>query len=129
MWLSMQSDNYISKCIKLRPDAIDFTTFNFIMTHVNRDNFHEYSLSLSIVLTALPLSFYYEYVYEYCEITKHSHFRRKILNLLPSTLFTLKHDTDYRDLNWQSRAAMIMLLLQIKIQRQSNRSKATMMER
>jgi hypothetical protein len=42
------------------------------------------------------------------------------MNLLPHHVFTPTHEIDYRDLNWQSREAMMMLLSQIKIQQQDS---------
>jgi hypothetical protein len=43
-------------------------------------------------------------------------YRRRILHLLPRQVFTPTHDADYRDLNRKPRTAMIMFLLQMKIQ-------------
>jgi hypothetical protein len=62
------------------------------------------------------MSFYGYYENLDDDFQEYPEYRRRILNLLPHHVFTPAHKSDYRDLNWQPRAAMMMLLSQMKIQ-------------
>jgi hypothetical protein len=109
----------ISKCIELYPESLDNGVISRITIEVG-ENFRRYVSGLSIIFAARPMSLYDRYSYRDVDIRADSAFRRCILRLLPHRVFTPTHDADYRDLNWQPRAAMMMLLSQMKIkQRQS----------
>jgi hypothetical protein len=83
---------------------------------VNKGNFLTYAPALSVIFTARPMSLYDREASLKYDIRDDPHNRRRILNLLPRHVFTPIYDTDYRDLNWKLRAAMLMLLSQMKIQ-------------
>jgi hypothetical protein len=106
----------ISKCIELYPEALDAKAMNTIIKKVDKSNFSRYSSVLSSVFTTRPMSLYDHQAYIQDDIRLKPYYRRRILNLLPRHIFTPKHDADYRDLNWQPRAAMVMLLSQIQQQ-------------
>jgi ankyrin repeat protein len=104
----------ISKCIELCPQLLDNQVITIILGQVNQSNFHDFASVLSIVFAASPLSLYDRNIYIRNDIRHHPYYRRKLLNLLPRHVFTPTHDEDYRDLNWQPRAAMILLFSQIQ---------------
>jgi hypothetical protein len=108
----------ITKCMELYPEALNDLTITCIVEKIHKNNFYRFSAVLSIVFTASPMSLYHHYRYISAKIdyVNYSTYRRRILNLLPRRVFTPTHDADYRNLNWQPRAAMIMLLSQMKIQ-------------
>jgi ankyrin repeat protein len=112
----------LMKCLRHHPEALNDDTVFLIMTHINKRNYREYASVLSIIFTAYPMSLY-EFPETYLEddIRKYPYMRRKILNLLPRFVFTASHESDYRDLNWQPRAAIMMLLSQMMIQQRSRR--------
>jgi hypothetical protein len=116
----------LSKCIELYPEALNKRAINSIMFNINGNNFDVFASVLSMIFIARPTSLYWydkeddvdedDTVIEY-DIRDDPYYRRRILdNLLPHHVFTPTHESDYRDLNWQPRAAMIMLLSQMKIQ-------------
>jgi hypothetical protein len=109
----------ISKCIELYPETLDDQVIKIIIRKVSRANFNRYASVLSIIFTARPMSLYDHDAYVDNDIRDDPHYRRRILNLLPIDVFTSSHDADYRDLNWQPRTTMILLLSQIKIQQKS----------
>jgi hypothetical protein len=116
----------LCKCIELHPQSLDDQVFNLIIVRVNRSNFYDHASILSLIFTIHPMSLY-DRKYYYSgpwsldfDIRDDPRDRRRILNdLLPRHVFTSKHESDYRDLNWQPRAVMMMFLLQMKIQQQS----------
>jgi ankyrin repeat protein len=116
----------MSKYIELYPHALDNESICKITGEIYKSDFHRYKAVLSIIFTARPMSLYehpsgskLQEVRHILDIRKHPTPRRRILNLLPRHVFTATHDADYRDLNWQPRAAVIMLLSQMKLQQQS----------
>jgi ankyrin repeat protein len=110
----------ISKCIDLYPESIDENTIsNLIITKGIKHDFRRYAPVLSLIFTARPMSVYDREIYCNDDIRDDPYYRRRILNLLPHHVFTPTHETDYRDLNWQPRAVMMILLSQIKIQHSS----------
>jgi hypothetical protein len=107
----------ISKCIELYPQAFDEFVIRLVIMKVNHHkNFRHYAPVLSLVFTGRPMSLYTHHANLKEDIRKLPDTRRRILNLLPRRVFTPTHESDYRDLNWQPRAAMMMLLSQMKIQ-------------
>jgi ankyrin repeat protein len=109
----------IAKCIELYPESCDDVTITSIMIVVKECNFNRYTHVLSLVFAFRPMSLYDREIYVEHDIRWFSYYRRRILHLLPHHVFTPTHDADYRDLNWQPRASMIMLLSQMKIQQQN----------
>jgi hypothetical protein len=112
----------MSTCIELYPEALDDSIIQTIIRKVNRGNLHDYLSLLSNIFVARPMSLYHRYASVDNDIRKDLFCRRRILNLLPRNVFTPAHDTDHRDLNWQSRVAMMILLSQMKIQQSSKAS-------
>jgi ankyrin repeat protein len=115
----------ISKCSELYPESLNDNIIIMIIENVNKGNFNKYISSLEIVLTACPMSLYNHSLHIKHDIRLDPCYRRRLLNLLPREFFTPTHAADYRNLHWQSRAAMMILLLQINIQqhnRQQQRS-------
>jgi hypothetical protein len=111
----------LSKCIELYPESVDDRTILVVMQHVDKDNFPQYITVLSIAFTLHPTSFYDYLTYlREGDVRADPCIRRRILNLLPRHTFTPTHETDYHDLNWRPRSAIMKLLLQIKIQRQQS---------
>jgi ankyrin repeat protein len=106
----------ISKCIELYPKSLDGSTAFYILNKVTKKNFHNYAYFLSIIFTKNLMNLYARISDLENDIRVDPHYRRRILNLLPRHIFTSTHRSDYRDLNWQPRAAMMMLLSLIKIQ-------------
>jgi ankyrin repeat protein len=106
----------ISRCIELYPQALDDRAVSYVMEKVNVNNFLIYSSVVSIIFTALPMSLYKKPLIEIDDIRMDPTSRRRILHLLPRHVFTPTHDADYRDLNWQPRTAMMMLLAQLNFQ-------------
>jgi ankyrin repeat protein len=105
----------ISKCISRYPESLDDVAVSLIFQKVNQENFHEYSSLLSMVLTARPMSLYHRGSSSSHDMRDDPYYRRRILHLLPRHVYTPTHDADYQDLNGQPRAAMMMLLSQMKI--------------
>jgi ankyrin repeat protein len=116
----------LAKCIELYPEALTNEALYFIIQKVDESNFSRYAASLSIIFAARPLSLYDFELYSQghlfigSDIRDDPYYRRLILNLLPRHVFTSTHDADYRDLNWQPRAAMMALFSKIKRQPQSD---------
>jgi hypothetical protein len=108
----------IAKCIELYPQTLDNWAIDLLIGKVKNNLSANYSL-LSIIFTTRPTSLYDRHRNLPNDIRDNIYFRRRVLHLLPRHVFTATHDADYRDLNWQSRAATIMLLLQTKSQQQS----------
>jgi ankyrin repeat protein len=108
----------ISKCIELYPKALDNKAINIVMTKINTRYhiYHKYESALLVVFTHCPMGLYDRDNYLLNDIREEPTYRRRILRLLPRHVFTPTHESDYRDLNWQSRAAMMMLLSKVKIQ-------------
>jgi hypothetical protein len=109
----------VSKCVELYPEAFDDrSVIIMIMRNVNRNNFSSFVSTLSTVFATRPMSLYqrdYMNLDEDIRDIVNPRYRRRILQLLPRHVFTPRHDADYRDLNWQPRTAMMMLLSQVKI--------------
>jgi hypothetical protein len=118
----------IAKCIELYPQALN----DEIIIGISRKDINwkskvpsteawdsrTHASVLSIIFTARPMSLYPSYHRD--DIRDDPYHRRRILNLLPRHVFTQTHESDYRDLNWQPRAAMIMLLSHMeKMKRQA----------
>jgi ankyrin repeat protein len=102
------------KCFELYPDSLDDITIAFIIMKVDKLNFSSFYVMLSTIFTARPMSLYDRRAPIPHDIRKDPYYRRRILNLLPGHVFTKKLESDYRDLNWKPRAAMMMLLSQMK---------------
>jgi ankyrin repeat protein len=103
----------VSKCIDKYPEALDDEVISALVVKVNKSNFRVFADVLSIIFTASPMSLYrYHRVGD--DIRDDPYYRRRILNLLPRHIFTPILDADYRDLNWQPRTTMMMLLSQMK---------------
>jgi hypothetical protein len=111
----------ILTAVELCPESLNGLTISYIVEKIykNKSNFHLLSL-LSIVFTASPMSLYHHYAYTTIDVMLGPTYRRRVLNLLSRHVFTSTHESDYRDLNWQPRAAMMTLLSQMKIQRGSS---------
>jgi hypothetical protein len=112
----------ISKGVELFPESLNDMTINLIV-EIFADKMKykilcKHCVALSIIFTARPMSLYRELSKPVNDIRREPHIRRRILHLLPRHVFTPKHESDYRDLNWQSRAAMMAILSQVKIQQQ-----------
>jgi hypothetical protein len=84
----------ILKCEELYPGGLDDRAVAMILKRIDESNIRDYAQR------------------------KHPRYRRRVLNLLQRHVFTPKHESDYRDLNWQPRAAMMMFLSQIQQSRQ-----------
>jgi hypothetical protein len=108
----------ISKCIELYPESLDNNTILTILHKINKSNFNAYASVLSTLFTVCPMSLYDRDTFVGDDLRFESTYRRRILNLLPRHVFTPRHESDYRDMNQQPRAAMMMLLSQIKVQQQ-----------
>jgi hypothetical protein len=106
----------ISKCIERYPEAVDDQAIAEIIIKINKRNFHAYTSILSMVFTVRSMSLYSSYPNVKDDIRLNPPYRRRILNLLPRHVFTPTHESDYRDLNWQPRSAMMILLSQMQIQ-------------
>jgi hypothetical protein len=119
----------ISKCIELYPESLADRVINLITNKVNQSDFHLFSSILSIIFTFRPLLLYNFLIdlHRNSDIRLNSTNRCRILNLLPRHVFTQTHDADHRDLNWQSRVAMMMLLSQMKIQQQSEEQRPSIL--
>jgi hypothetical protein len=103
----------IAKCIEIYPEALNDNVYSIICAKIDKSNFKSYASVLSIIFTARPMSLYPQGTNSSLGKRKDPYYRRKILNLLPGHVFTPTHEADYRDLNWQPRFAMMMLLSQI----------------
>jgi ankyrin repeat protein len=109
----------ISKCIELYSELVDDDIICSIFDKINEHNYHGgsgYRSVVMMVVTIRPMSLYRRRAPRINDIRTNPDYRRRILNLLPRHVFTPRHESDYRDLNWQPRAAMMMLLSQMKIQ-------------
>jgi ankyrin repeat protein len=114
----------ISKCIQLYPQALDNQAISFVIYHICRTRsmkflykkFSHYSTVVSIIFTSRPMSLYDPDTYVRDDIRINFSYRRRILHLLPRHVFTPTHESDYRYLNWRPRAAMMILLSQMKNQ-------------
>jgi hypothetical protein len=104
----------LSKCIELYPQSLDAEAILVVMYNVDKSNFHSYLEVLSIIFAARPMSLYDRQTYVPDEILDNPYYRRRILHLLPRNVFTPTHESDFHDLNWTPRAAMILLLSQIR---------------
>jgi hypothetical protein len=106
----------ILKCIELYPEALDYNMISYLLNRkVIVSDFHRYADVLIAIFTAHPMSFYDNDNDLRSDVRSDPCYRRRTLNLLPHHIFSPRHESDYRDLNWQPRAAMMMLLLQIKV--------------
>jgi hypothetical protein len=73
-------------------------------------------VALSIISTAYPMSLYNPNTNIKPDIRYNPYCRRQLLNNLhPRDLFDPTHEACYGDLNWKPRAAMMMLLSQMKM--------------
>jgi hypothetical protein len=109
----------IAKCIALHPEGLSKQAIHS-MTYYSIDRDDHFPLPiLAIIFTARPTSLYDYHTRN--DVRANPYYRRKILNLLPRHVFTTTHETDYRDLNWQPRAAAIMLLSQMRMKVQQQR--------
>jgi ankyrin repeat protein len=106
----------ISKCIELYPGILDDKAVVIIIAKVNKGNFLTYAPALLVIFAARPMSLYDREASLKYDIRVDPRYRRRMLKLLPRHVFTPTHESDYRDLNWQPRAAMTMLLSQMQIQ-------------
>jgi ankyrin repeat protein len=109
----------IMRCIELYPELVD-DIIDSIFDKINEHNYHRgsgYRSVVTMIVTIRPMSLYRLRASKINDIRSSPDCRRQILNLLPRHVFTPRHELDYRDLNWQPRAAMMMLLAQMQIQR------------
>lgn len=110
------------KCIELYPESLDEILISSILQRVNQTTFRAYSDILLRIFIARPMSLYQralsaeDLACDSLNRRMDPTCRRKILNLLPQYAFASTHVADYCDLNWQSRSAMVLLLLQIQNQ-------------
>jgi hypothetical protein len=104
----------MSKCLELYPDSLNEKMITFVIDKINQNNFCVSFPVLAIVFTACPTSLYPDRSKLRNDIRLNPLHRRQILHLLPRHVFTPTHESDYRDLNWHPRAAMMMLLSQMK---------------
>jgi hypothetical protein len=104
----------ISRCIELYPGILDDEAVAIIIAKVNKSNFLAYAPALLVIFAARPMSLYDREASSQYDIRADPHYRRRILNLLPRHVFTPTHESDYRDLHWQPRAAMMMLSSKIQ---------------
>jgi hypothetical protein len=108
----------LSKCIELYPEALNDSFISFFLNEVGRKSFSSFASVILLVFSSCPMSLYNltskSYVKD--DIRDDPSYRRRILNLLPRHVFTPTHEADSRDLNWQPRYAMMMLLSQIQQQ-------------
>jgi hypothetical protein len=105
----------ISTVIELYPEALNDIDIGIILTKVSKSNFQAYTSILIIVFAIFPAKLYDRASYVRNDIRHYPYYRRRVQNLLPRHVITQTHELDYRDLNWQPRAAVIMLLLQMKM--------------
>jgi ankyrin repeat protein len=107
----------ILKCIELYPQALDDRALTQIIRSkkVTMSDFRRHASLFSRVFTTRPMSLYDRHSYLRNDVRANPYYRRKILNLLPHHVFTPTHESDYRDLNWQPRAAMMILLSQMRM--------------
>jgi hypothetical protein len=112
----------ISKCMELYPEGLNRHAITMILSKVNKSDFRSFYPILSIVFTADPMRLYPDpfFGFRVHDIIHDPYHRLPIFNLLPRHVFTPRHELDYRYLNWQPRAAMMMLLSQMKIQQQTS---------
>jgi hypothetical protein len=106
----------VMKCIELYPEALDNYTINKIIQQVKRRRLQAFSDVVRFLIIDSPMSLYdcrNPYIND--DIRKDPDCRRRILRMLPRYVFTSTHDEDFRDLNWTPRAAMMMLLSQMKM--------------
>jgi hypothetical protein len=117
----------ISKLVQLYPQAVDDKAITCIFNKMDmKGNLRNLISVLSIIFAARPMSLYDCGIsIRHNDIRADPHYRRRILNLLPRHVFTPTHESDYRDLNWQPRAAMMMLLSQMQIQHSSKAISST----
>jgi ankyrin repeat protein len=115
----------IMRCIELYPESVDDEIISLIFYKINEHNYHRgsgYRSVVTMVVTIRPMSLYRPCASNINDIRTNPDYRRQILNLLPRHVFTPRHESDYLDLNWQPRAAMMMLLSQMKIQQHTSSS-------
>jgi hypothetical protein len=109
----------IMRCIELYPESVDDYIISRIFDKINEHNYHRgsgYKSVVTMIVTLRPMSLYRPRASNINDIRTNPDYRRRILNLLPRHVFTHQHESDYRGLNWQPRAAMMMLLSQMEIQ-------------
>jgi hypothetical protein len=109
----------ISKCIEIHPNLLDDATILLIVDKVDKLNFLSFSAQLSTIFTIRPMSLYHRHPSIYYDIRKDPCYRRRILHMLPYHVF-FTHNTDYRDLNWQPREAMLILFSQTRMKTQKS---------
>jgi hypothetical protein len=115
----------LQKCIDLFPESLaDNRAISIVVNNASRGNPETYLSTLAMFVAARPLSLY-DISETADDIRDYPHYRRRILNLLPCHVFTPVHEEDYRDLNWQPRAAMMMLLSQIQVQQQQQKGSSS----
>jgi hypothetical protein len=115
----------IMRCIELYPESVDDGIIDSVLDKINEHNYHRGSGYRSVdtmIFTIRPMSLYQLRPSNINDIRTNPDYRRQILNLLPRHVVTHQHELDYRDLNWQPRAAMMMLLSQMKIQQHTSSS-------
>jgi hypothetical protein len=114
--MSQCRPSIIMRCIELYPESVDDDIICLIFDKINRHNFHGsgYRSVVRMVVTIRPMSLYRRRASKINDIRTNPDYRRRILNLLPHHVFTPRHESDYQDLNWSPREAMMMLLSQIQ---------------
>jgi hypothetical protein len=109
----------LSKCVRLFPETLDDKVITKVINKVGENSCSEHGKSFMVVIAHRPMSLYQPYNNIRDDIRKNPTFRRKVLTELlrcPSKFCFSTHEADYRELNWQPRAAMITLLSQMKTQ-------------
>jgi hypothetical protein len=115
----------MSTCIKLYPEALRLQNdlvISMIIEKINKSKFDFCTSILSAMFTAYPMCLYARRGVIRDDIRDVPYYRRRILNLLPRHVFTPTHESDYQDLNWQPRAAMMIFLSQMKRKEQESSS-------
>jgi len=104
----------ILRCIELYPEALDDKAILAMTSKLDMHTFPSYAPLLSSVFTAYPTWLYHTVT----NITRNAVLYRKVFNLLPAHVFEAHAslDANYRHMNWQPRAAIIMLLAKIHLQ-------------
>jgi hypothetical protein len=108
----------IAKSIELYPQTLDEQLIALINEKVELSNFHEFASALAVVFSQRPMMLYNYRALRSYDIRGDPCIRRRILLQLPQQALTPKHHQDYRNLNWQSRAATITLLSKMRTKHQ-----------
>jgi hypothetical protein len=110
--------------LEMNPEPLDAKMIDAILNRAHKSDFHRYVPLLSIIFSTHPMKLYdAQSIIRSNDIRLDPYYRRRILKLLPRHINITDlptHNADFRQLNWKPRAAMMMLLSQIKIQHGPN---------